>query len=241
MSAGSDPQTDRGPDPAVAFFDLFDPDFQPDAPAVHAAREACWYARTSLGYAVLRYAEVAALLRDRRLRQGGVESLAAQGVTEGPLADWMRAVILNQEGEQHARLRRLVSQAFTPRAVDALRPTMRAVAHELIDGFAAARRVRVHGGLRRPLPLARHGRAARHPARAVRPVPRLDHRPRPRLQLRRGPGPPPDRGGTPGPVRLRRRPARRAARRAGTRPALRAHRRRRSRRPAERRGAARTW
>jgi hypothetical protein len=54
MSAGSDPQTDRATDPAVAFLDLFDPGFQPDAPAVHAAREACWYARTSQGYTVLR-------------------------------------------------------------------------------------------------------------------------------------------------------------------------------------------
>jgi cytochrome P450 len=138
MSAGRNPQADRGTDREVAFFDLFDPDFQPDAPAVHAAREACWYARTPLGYAVLRYEEVAALLRDRRLRQGGVESLAAQGVTEGLLADWMRMSLLTLEGEPHARLRRLVSQAFTPRAVDALRPIMRAVAHQLIDGFAAA-------------------------------------------------------------------------------------------------------
>ena len=137
MSAGTDPQTGRSPDRAVAFFDLFDPGFQPDGPAVHAAREACWYARTSLGYAVLRYAEAAALLRDRRLRQGGVESLAAQGITEGLLADWMRVSLLNQEGEPHARLRRLVSQAFTPRAVDALRPMIRTIAHELIDGFAA--------------------------------------------------------------------------------------------------------
>jgi cytochrome P450 len=138
MSAGRNPQVDRGTAHEVAFFDLFDPDFQPDAPAVHAAREACWYARTPPGYAVLRYDEVAALLRDRRLRQGGVESLAAQGITEGLLADWMRMSLLNLEGEPHARLRRLVSQAFTPRAVDALRPTMRAGAHELIDHFAAA-------------------------------------------------------------------------------------------------------
>jgi len=137
MSAGTDPHTDRGTDREVAFLDLFDAGFQPDAPQVHAAREACWYARTPLGYAVLRYDEVAALLRDRRLRQGGVESLAAQGITEGLLADWMRMSLLNLEGETHARLRRLVSQAFTPRAVDALRPVMRAVAHELIDGFAA--------------------------------------------------------------------------------------------------------
>jgi cytochrome P450 len=137
MSAGSDPQTDRATAPAVAFWDLFDPGFQPDAPAVHAAREACWYARTSQGYAVLCYDEVAAMLRDRRLRQGSAEPLAAQGITEGLLADWMRMSLLTQEGEPHARLRRLVSQAFTPRAVDALRPTMRATAHELIDGFAA--------------------------------------------------------------------------------------------------------
>jgi cytochrome P450 len=137
MSAGTDPRIDQGTDREVAFFDLSDPAFQPDTPEVHAAREACWYARTSLGYAVLRYDEVAALLRDRRLRQGGVESLAAQGITTGPLADWMRMIILNIEGEEHARLRHLVSKAFTPRAVDALRPVMRAVTHELIDSFAA--------------------------------------------------------------------------------------------------------
>jgi cytochrome P450 len=137
MSAGTDPRIDQGTDREVAFFDLSDPAFQPDTPEVHAAREACGYARTSLGYAVLRYDEVAALLRDRRLRQGGVESLAAQGITTGPLADWMRMIILNIEGEEHARLRHLVSKAFTPRAVDALRPVMRAVTHELIDSFAA--------------------------------------------------------------------------------------------------------
>lgn len=137
MSAATDPQTDPGTDGAVAFLDLFDPGFQPDAPEVQAAREACWYARTPLGYAVLRYDEVAALLRDRRLRQGSAEPLAAQGITEGLLADWMRMSLLNLEGEPHGRLRRLVSQAFTPRAVDALRPVMRAVAHELVDGFAA--------------------------------------------------------------------------------------------------------
>jgi cytochrome P450 len=133
MAAETDPPAEG----AVAFLNILDPAFDPDAPAVQAAREAGWYARTPLGYAVLRYAEVATLLRDRRLRQGGVESLAAQGVTEGLLADWMRAAILNQEGAPHARLRRLVSQAFTPRAVDRLRPTMRAVAHDLLAGVAA--------------------------------------------------------------------------------------------------------
>src|SRR5215510_6924006 len=137
MSAGTDPHTDQETDREVAFFDLFDLAFQPDAPEVHAAREACWYARTPLGYAILRYDEMAALLRDRHLRQGGVETLAAQGITTGSMADWMRRMMLNIEGEAHTRLRLLVSKAFTPRAVDALRPVIRAVTHELIDRFAA--------------------------------------------------------------------------------------------------------
>ena len=106
MSAGTDPCSDPGTDREVAFLDLFDRAFQPDTPEVHTARETCWYARTPLGYAILRYEEVAALLRDRRLRQGGVETLAAQGITAGPFADWMRMIMLNLEGEQHARLRR---------------------------------------------------------------------------------------------------------------------------------------
>jgi len=122
MSAGTDSRPAQGTDQEVAFFDLLAPRFQPDAPEVHAAREACWYARTPLGYAILRYEEMAALLRDRPLRQGGVETLAAQGITTGPMADWMRRMMLNLEGEEHTRLRLLVSKAFTPRAVDALGP-----------------------------------------------------------------------------------------------------------------------
>jgi hypothetical protein len=50
MSVETDSRTDQGTDWEVAFFDLFDPRFQPDAAEVHAAREACWYARTPLGY-----------------------------------------------------------------------------------------------------------------------------------------------------------------------------------------------
>jgi hypothetical protein len=120
----------------IAYLDLLDPDFRVDSPAVAAAREASWYARTPLGFAVLRYQPVQALLRDRRLRQGGMDSLELQGVTAGPLADWWRLIILNVEGETHARLRRLVARAFTPRSLERLRPRMRAVAGELIDAFA---------------------------------------------------------------------------------------------------------
>jgi cytochrome P450 len=40
------------------------------------------------------------------------------------------------EGEDHARLRRLVAPAFTPAAANRLRPTMRAVVGELVDRVA---------------------------------------------------------------------------------------------------------
>jgi len=121
----------------LAMLNFFDPAFHHHSEAVAAAREAHWYARTPLGFAVLRYAEAAELLRDRRLRQGAMEFLAAQGVTSGPAADWMREGLLNAEGEDHLRLRRLVSKAFTPRAINGMQPLMRAAAHRLIDEFAA--------------------------------------------------------------------------------------------------------
>jgi cytochrome P450 len=120
----------------VPFLELLDPAFRPDSPEVKAARESCWYASTPLGLAVLRYQEAAALLRDRRLRQGTSETLALQGVLEGPLAEWWRVIILNLEGDTHRRLRRLVTKAFSQGNIEALRPAMRANAHELIDAFA---------------------------------------------------------------------------------------------------------
>jgi cytochrome P450 len=120
----------------VAELDLLDPGFRVDSPEVRAAAERHWYARTSLGPAVLRYEDCAAILRDKRFRSAGAEHLADQGINEGPVAEMWRDLILNIEGERHGRLRRLVSQAFTPNAVDELRPRMRAIVHDLVEGFA---------------------------------------------------------------------------------------------------------
>ena len=120
----------------VAFFDILDPAFRVDSPEVRAAADAGWWAQTPIGLAVLRYQECLALLRDRRLRHGSLDSVVARGITAGPFFDWLRTTLLNVEGQPHQRLRRLVSKAFSQRTVDALRPFMRAKAHELIDGFA---------------------------------------------------------------------------------------------------------
>jgi cytochrome P450 len=105
-----------------------------------ALRERSWWAETPVGPAVLRYAPVQTLLGLRELRTPGVDFLALQGITEGPLVDTMRSFLLNADGDDHHRLRRLVSKAFTVRRVEDFRPAVRGYADELIAGLAGTDR-----------------------------------------------------------------------------------------------------
>jgi cytochrome P450 len=118
----------------VPFFDLSDPAFSVRSPQLRAARERSWYARTNYGLAVLRYDEVGRLLRDRRLRQGSRNWPALNGVT-GPWAEWWCKAVLNLEGEDHKRLRRLLTPAFSPGLITSLVPRFQALGSELIDAF----------------------------------------------------------------------------------------------------------
>ncbi|GAA1177701.1 cytochrome P450 [Pseudonocardia alaniniphila] len=127
--------------PALPYLDIMDPEFRSDSEEVRAARATHWCSRTPMGFAALRYDKVTELLADRRLRQGSYQILAAQGITEGPLVEWLNSVILSVEGDDHTRLRRLVSRAFTPRAIAELRPRMSEIANELVDRFYGAGRV----------------------------------------------------------------------------------------------------
>jgi cytochrome P450 len=145
---------------SAPFIDTFSADYDADIHAAHAAaREKSWYATTPMGLILLGYDDVHACLRDRRWRELGREALVGAGITEGPLWDWFGQIMSNQEGEEHVRLRRLVSQAFTPRSVERLRPVMREQANEFLDrvtgagacefvaAFAAPYPVRVIGAL----------------------------------------------------------------------------------------------
>ncbi len=137
-----------------AFIDTFDPAYDADIHAAHrAARDRGWYARTPAGILLLRYEDVHAIVRDRRWRELGAEALRMAGITSGPLWDWFGSIISNQEGATHTRLRRLVSQAFTPRAADRLRPFMRETAHALIDAFAGRRECELVAAFAAPYPV----------------------------------------------------------------------------------------
>ncbi|MEC9051846.1 MAG: cytochrome P450, partial [Actinomycetota bacterium] len=118
------------------FLDLADPAFDTTSEQVHRAREADWLARTSYGFAVLRYEEANALLTDRRFRQGNARWPEQNGVTGGPFLEWWQRVLLSLDGDDHARLRRLLMPAFKRQSIQALQPRFVEIAEDLIAGFA---------------------------------------------------------------------------------------------------------
>ena len=100
------------------------------------AAEQSWLIRTPLGYAVTRYHDVNAVLRDRRFHSAISLIPEMAGVERSP-GPRRQQSILAMEGDEHTRLRRLASPTFTPRATDKLRPFMREVINELVDSVVA--------------------------------------------------------------------------------------------------------
>ena len=86
-------------------------------------------------WVVSRYEDVRSLLADPRLALNKKASLA--GYEGFGLPPALEANLLNLDGEDHARLRRLVSSAFTARRVEGLRELIQARADALIDGIPA--------------------------------------------------------------------------------------------------------
>jgi cytochrome P450 len=94
---------------------------------------------------IARYDDVNALLRDRRLGRtylhvASHEDMGRPADPEylAPFWQVIRNGMLDREPPDHTRLRRLVSAAFTPRRVEALRPTVQRLADELASRFVAA-------------------------------------------------------------------------------------------------------
>lgn len=133
-----------------ARWDLGHPSFDVTSPEVHAAREDGWYVETTWGWAILRYAEASALLRDRRFRQGNARWPAQNGIHSGPFSDWWSETLLSLEGDDHARIRRLLVPAFRAKTVEAMVPRLQALADELVDGFADRGQVEFVGEFAEP-------------------------------------------------------------------------------------------
>ena len=105
-----------------------------------------------LGPEILSYDLARDMLRDNRFRLPPGITLAAQGITSGPLYDKLANSLLGLDGPPHVRLRKLVSKAFTPRATSRLQDTIHEVMHGLIDKFVDAGRCDVVTDIARPYP-----------------------------------------------------------------------------------------
>ena len=72
---------------------------------------------------VLRQRDLEALAHDQRLEGIGLALFDMMGITDGPLRDWYGRLMFTTEGDYHRCMRSLISRAFTPRSVEALRVT----------------------------------------------------------------------------------------------------------------------
>ena len=137
--------------PTIAYEDGQNPD---DAHRlIRQARQQAPIAVGPHGPQVLTYDLVRTVLRDPRFRMPHGLGLEAQGITSGPLWDRVIKGLLSLDGAEHHRLRRLVSKAFTPRAVARLRTTIVEVIGDLVDPLIGAGRCDVVADIARQYPI----------------------------------------------------------------------------------------
>jgi cytochrome P450 len=140
-------------------FNPFAPGFTDDPyPQYATLRAEAPVYRSPLGFWLLsRYEDVSWLLRSGLSVENG-------NITDRQLLDLREQVrveiprrgvsMLDRDPPDHTRLRRLVSKAFTPRAVEALRPRITALVEEMLDAAEVRRRVNLVDALAFPLPFA---------------------------------------------------------------------------------------
>ena len=105
---------------------------------------------------VTRYDDAeAVLLDDERFVRDPRLALPPEQLREG-LPEWVAHIdsnMLNRDGDDHRRLRRLVSKAFTPRMIERMRPRIQEIADELIDRVSAAGEMELVSTFAFPLPI----------------------------------------------------------------------------------------
>ena len=85
-----------------------------------------WLARSAFGYFVFDRRVVADLLRDRELASPLRNFLQLLGITDQAWLDWrLKGAVQAAIGSDHSKLRQAVAAAFTPRAIDRLRGSIR--------------------------------------------------------------------------------------------------------------------
>ncbi len=129
----------------------FTPEFRDDPyPFLHHLRARDPVNETPLGlWRLTRYADVNRLLHDV---PAGVRTTEGElpGVDEALTGQ--RLFMLQQDPPTHPRLRRLVSSAFTPRAIAGLRPTIQRIVDDCLDRVSARGEMDLIADLALPVP-----------------------------------------------------------------------------------------
>jgi pimeloyl-[acyl-carrier protein] synthase len=105
-----------------------------------------------------RYDDVLHVLRDRNFTTDRNDVLLMKLLKRVARGDAVMTSLIDRnllmiDGADHARLRGLVSKAFTPRRVEQLRPRLQTIVDELLDRAAEAGGMEVIGDLAHPLPV----------------------------------------------------------------------------------------
>jgi cytochrome P450 len=145
-------------------YDLYGPEFRADPACVFAQmreqdpvlRQPGFDGETPIWF-ITRHDDVAAVLLDderfvRDPRLALTEEELAWRNTPAIL-EMVENNMLNRDGDDHRRLRRLVTKAFTPKMVERLRPRIQSIADELLDTVEARREMDLSAEYAFPLPI----------------------------------------------------------------------------------------
>ena len=145
-------------------YELYDEDFRVDPYAVFAQMrehdpvlcQPGMDGETPIWF-VTRHDDVAAvLLDDERFVRDPRLVLTEEQLAEDAVPPAIAAIndnMLNRDGDDHRRLRRLVTKAFTPKIVEQLRPRIQEIADELIDAAEARGSMDLSNDYAFPLPI----------------------------------------------------------------------------------------
>jgi cytochrome P450 len=144
--------------PPAAGADPFAPELIPDPYPAYArllAGEPFFHAPTRF-WVVSRYDDVRQVVHEPRFSRADFRERARSSLGDGPLSRALGQFLLFRDPPDHTRLRSLVGQAFTRRAVDGLRQQIQATVDDLLDrvqGVQARGSLDLIAGLAYPLPV----------------------------------------------------------------------------------------
>src|SRR5215207_316225 len=113
---------------------------------VHRGAMGIWF--------VSRYADVRAIMNDKRFGRAGIGDFWAQLMGPGPLGEIVRHTVLFQDEPDHGRLRGLVTHPFTARMVRSLEPAIERTVDRLMEPVLPCGGMDVVDDLAYPLALA---------------------------------------------------------------------------------------